>query len=133
MPFCSRGPCVCVSAPLRWAMLRALCLPPLPYPTLPSPLPPARPALHCDGTPGFMASDRKSMERTVCNPTITLLPNQETVIQSLGLYLNKTGLQPRQQRAAHGRPRAETRLSLRQKFFYFLIATFTPFINSMSD
>lgn len=44
-------------------------------------------------TPGFMASDRKSIERTVCNPTITLSPNEETVIQSLGLYLSKTDFQ----------------------------------------
>lgn len=54
-------------------------------------LPPSQPAsLRSKGTPGFMASDRKSIERTVCNPTITLLPNEETVIQSFSLYLSKT-------------------------------------------
>lgn len=57
-------------------------------------LPPSQPAsLHSEGTPGFMASDRKSIERTVCNPTITLSPNEETVIQSLSLYLSKTDFQ----------------------------------------
>lgn len=57
-------------------------------------LPPSQPAsLHSEGTPGFMASDRKSIERTVCNPTITLSPNEETVIQSLSLYLSKTDSQ----------------------------------------
>lgn len=57
-------------------------------------LPPSQPAgLHREGTPGFMASDRKSIERTVCNPTITLSPNEETVIQSLSLYLSKTDFQ----------------------------------------
>lgn len=40
-----------------------------------------------------MASDRKSIERTVCNPTITLSPNEETVIQSLSPYLSKTDFQ----------------------------------------
>lgn len=56
-----------------------------------SPLPVSLPlSLWSNGRPGFTASDRKSIERTVCNPTITLSPNEETVIQSLSLYLNKT-------------------------------------------
>lgn len=41
-----------------------------------------------------MASDRKSIERTVCNPAITPSPNEETIIQSFSLYLNKTDFQP---------------------------------------
>ena len=56
-----------------------LCLPPTRMTSLPS-----------EGTLGFMASDRKSIERTDCNPTITPSPNEETVIQSLSLYLSKT-------------------------------------------
>lgn len=50
------------------------------------------------GTPGFMAFDRKSIELTVCNPTIALSAKEKgkkkTLIQSLSLYLKEANFQP---------------------------------------
>lgn len=61
---------------LRWSMESKAHLPP--------------PHTQRERTAGFMASDRKSIERTFGNPTITLSANEGAVIQSLGPYLSKT-------------------------------------------
>lgn len=83
-------------------------------------------SLHSKGTPGFMASDRKSIERTVCNPTITLSPNQETVIQSLSLYLNKTGFQRQRAHLFKQITASLGRKHLRKQFL-FLLPSFAAF------
>lgn len=57
--------------------------------------PPSQPvSLPREGTLGFMASDRKSIERTVCNPTITLINKRRNTNPIIKLYLSKTALQP---------------------------------------
>lgn len=62
----------------------------------------------CNGTPGFMvSSDRKSIELTVCNPTIALSPTKKTLIQSLSLYLNKTDFQPHHRRCLFKKQRRQ--------------------------